>query len=1501
MEIGTFGAGEGHQLSGGSFDVDVCADVAVDIMGHFFTSDYSGRLHSVALNLYIPTGSTITDETLTVSVYAISGGFPAVTLGSVTVNASDLALPHYEEASAVNTLKVFTFDAPPLLSIGTKYALAVAKAGLTVPKICCQSTLWFNLYTYYADPGVWGPSAYSRAFLYDLAFTGVTNYADVHQVQATTYSPVQYVTFDYPTGQIFTAGYTELVKAVGIRLGTGSNQTVYDGDISIQITGTMLDGQSRVIPNSNDVLCSVTIPATSLTLFAYAEGAAADTAYNPFVFDTPAQLTSGTQYAFVISSTGTVFPQLLIGDLIDFAFPIWKLNGTWEISASYPVFFDLFLGITGESDNNATVTYDSNGATEGTVPSPTVWESGNPSGQYVSYNTGYLAKTSFSFVGWNTSSAGDGTFYSEAELVAPWFSQDLTLYAQWTPATYATVTYDGNGATEGTVPDPTVWESGSPSGQYLSYNTGYLAKTDVTFIGWNTSLDGTGIYYLVAELKVPWFYQDITLYAYWIPAVPVTLTFDGNGSDLGEAPPPVIHDAGEQLDYNYLTPYGVRGLGRVSYLFTGWNTKEDGSGTPYENNVLIPTWFTEDTTLYAQWQSGYITLIYDGNGATGGYPPAPRSVVSGDSGTVWIEDNSNWLVKTGFSFHGWNTSTDGSGTTYTSVSPWFTQTTTIYAIWVGTATVTFDGNGATSGSLPSQTYDSGYPSGAFLTPYQQEYPNEFKKTGFIFAGWNTETDGSGTAYPDNGHVQPWFDQNTTLYAQWIAEDAQVTVTFNGNGSDQGAVPTSQTHTAGAYDGWFLPAANSNGLGKNGSFFSGWNTEANGSGDVYYNEQLMAPWFLFDITLYAQWKTNVSGWTSTTAPVEPRAAMSSAVIGTKAIFAGGATGSAAWGPFTDRVDVYDSITGNWTSITPLSHARYHMASAVVGSKVLFAGGLDSSVEYDAVDIYDFTNPESPVHSTSVLPVSVRHGMCSAVVGTRAIFAGGYNLSHDLPEVVVYDSATSSWSTITPLSIGRSFLASAVVSSTYLGTPHTFVLFGGGYTGGGYQYSDVIDVYDFTDPSAPVLMSRTAPSLPSVLLGGARAHLASAVIGSMVIFAGGEVSNGYFGSAAVDVFDMSTGTFLTNVPELSVARSTLVPAVVGNSVMFAGGLKHIAEFPQVAGEDTVDVYDFTIPTAPTLTSTVLPLGPRAYMASAVLSTSLLFSNKLGADPEQIVLFAGGDAGGIYGPAVPDVDIFTGEVPPVETGSGIIISREGSVWRAATTAPEYPWRAVCWSPYLHLFCTVASTGQIATSPDGLTWTLRAFTSTFTDWQAICWSPELEKFCGLAYAGNALASITSSDGIIWTEHAITFDDVQSKHVFDLCWSPELRTFCAVGNRILLSTDGISWEVIRTIRLTSVCWSSEEHLFCAVSSDDKNLMTSETGRIWLGRSDVPKSIKVTWSPELRAFSAGKDAELITLTEDVVTMHNLPVDYGSWRSSAWSPELTCICIIGNPDAILTLY
>ena len=160
------------------------------------------------------------------------------------------------------------------------------------------------------------------------------------------------------------------------------------------------------------------------------------------------------------------------------------------------------------------------------------------------------------------------------------------------------------------------------------------------------------------------------------------------------------------------------------------------------------------------------TVTYDGNVNTGGSVPVDSTEYS-TGAIVTVLGNTGNLVKTGHTFAGWNTASDGSGTTYTTgmIFTIGTSDVTLYAKWVigTTYSVIYDGNGETGGSVPVD--NTGYEADTTVTVLGNT--GNLVKTGHTFAGWNTSSDGSGTDY-SNGTTFTMGYADVTLYAKWTA-------------------------------------------------------------------------------------------------------------------------------------------------------------------------------------------------------------------------------------------------------------------------------------------------------------------------------------------------------------------------------------------------------------------------------------------------------------------------------------------------------------------------------------------------------------------------------------------------------------------------------------------------------------------------------------------------------------------------------------------------------------
>lgn len=148
------------------------------------------------------------------------------------------------------------------------------------------------------------------------------------------------------------------------------------------------------------------------------------------------------------------------------------------------------IAITQAGKPQYTVTYNANGATSGTVPT----DSNSPyfinSIVTVLGNTGDLAKTGYTWNGWNTQADGSGTSYAAGAQFT--ITANTTLYAQWilNKHSYTLNVTGGSNLEEDVeiiVPDQTGWVSGGQIeyGQQVTVSvvpvSGYVYTTTVTY------------------------------------------------------------------------------------------------------------------------------------------------------------------------------------------------------------------------------------------------------------------------------------------------------------------------------------------------------------------------------------------------------------------------------------------------------------------------------------------------------------------------------------------------------------------------------------------------------------------------------------------------------------------------------------------------------------------------------------------------------------------------------------------------------------------------------------------------------------------------------------------------------------------------------------------------------------------------------------------------------------------------------------------------------------
>ncbi|AWM13446.1 hypothetical protein DI487_05960 [Flavobacterium sediminis] len=207
------------------------------------------------------------------------------------------------------------------------------------------------------------------------------------------------------------------------------------------------------------------------------------------------------------------------------------------------------------------------------------------------------------------------------------------------------------------------------------------------------------------------------------------------------------------------------------------NATKGGSIIVYASNGVTIT----DVVVHASGTTGPAAYTVDGGGATN-LAAGTTYTMSGLTATSEVEFYQK----------------DGSSSNRIYVD--FFEVT--YISGVSTYTVTYDGNGNTGGSVPTDA--NAYNSGDTVTVLGNT--GGLTNTGYTFNGWNTANDGSGIAYATSTTFT--ITANTTLYAQWLLTSPPVitsALTATGVISTAFAYDIVATNTPTSYNATGLPA------------------------------------------------------------------------------------------------------------------------------------------------------------------------------------------------------------------------------------------------------------------------------------------------------------------------------------------------------------------------------------------------------------------------------------------------------------------------------------------------------------------------------------------------------------------------------------------------------------------------------------------------------------------------------------------------------------------------
>ena len=279
---------------------------------------------------------------------------------------------------------------------------------------------------------------------------------------------------------------------------------------------------------------------------------------------------------------------------------------------------------------------------------------------------------------------------------------------------------------------------------------------------------------------------------------------------------------------------------KTGYTFVGWY---NSSGTQLTTNVKYTYTCSGSTaTYYARFKANQYTVKFDANGGTGS--------MSNQSHTYGVSKalTANAFTRTGYTFEGWNTNANGTGTSYTdkqsvsNLSSTDGATITLYAQWAEipanshNITYTAQGTGWTYGNSNPTTAEEGATVTFVVNPT---------------AGYrvSVSSDGPALTGPNANNQYTFMMPTKDVKITVEAKPEQYTVTLNKQSGTGGTSSVTATYLAAMPS---ITAPTRTGYTFNGYF------DADSGGTKYYNADGSSAknWDkTADATLYAQWTAN----------------------------------------------------------------------------------------------------------------------------------------------------------------------------------------------------------------------------------------------------------------------------------------------------------------------------------------------------------------------------------------------------------------------------------------------------------------------------------------------------------------------------------------------------------------------------------------------------------------------------------------------------------------------
>ncbi len=355
-------------------------------------------------------------------------------------------------------------------------------------------------------------------------------------------------------------------------------------------------------------------------------------------------------------------------------------------------------------------------------------------------------------------------------------TEHKSIYSVWNENSY-TINYNKNG--ENVI--------GSADGKQFKYTEKFALPDNFSrdyymFKGWAYEADATAPVFTpgqtisFADIKADEIDSNnqVTLYAVWEKGYSLYYSPNNGTGEL----------AGTFKGYT--EPHTIKEnttITREGYTFLGWSLDQNATAPGYYAgdeltvSAIDSKYIQKDTNnelqtyvvLHAVWSEHKYGIDFNANGGSGEMAAMPN--IGYDDGTTLT---ANSFTKEGYTFNGWNTAANGSGTSYadkenvSKLTADDNANVTLYAQWKANSyTVRFNANtGSGTMSDLAMTYDVAKNLTA----------NAFTKEGYAFMGWSTTPDGE-VVYKNGDSVKNLTATNgevVNLYAVWAQPTVNVT-------------------------------------------------------------------------------------------------------------------------------------------------------------------------------------------------------------------------------------------------------------------------------------------------------------------------------------------------------------------------------------------------------------------------------------------------------------------------------------------------------------------------------------------------------------------------------------------------------------------------------------------------------------------------------------------------------------------------------------------------------